>query len=114
MAPTIIASNGQPVADMVYESKYKFDVHPSYRSRNMWIHKDICRFHGDETRVAETQNITPLCVDDRVEIAVNLFNAKGMVDIPSPTSFAVVCSFMYFQNSQRWFPQHLSEGIVLG
>jgi hypothetical protein len=83
MAPTIIASNGQPVADMVYESKYKFDVHPSYRSRNMWIHKDICRFHGDETRVAATQNITPLCVDDRVEIAVNLFNAKGMVDIPN-------------------------------
>ena len=68
---------------MVYESKYKFDVHPSYRSRNMWIHKDICRFHGDETRVAATQNITPLCVDDRVEIAVNLFNAKGMVDIPN-------------------------------
>ena len=68
---------------MVYESKYKFDVHPSYRSRNMWIHKDICRFHGDETRVAETQNITPLCVDDRVEIAVNLFNGKGMVDIPN-------------------------------
>ena len=41
------------------------------------------RFHGDETRVAATQNITPLCVDDRVEIAVNLFNAKGMVDIPN-------------------------------
>jgi hypothetical protein len=64
-----------------YECRYKFDVHPPYRSRSMWIHKDICRFHGDETRVAATQNITPVCVNDRVEIAVNLSNAKGMVDI---------------------------------
>jgi hypothetical protein len=64
-----------------HECRYKFDVHPPYRSRSMWIHKDICRFHGDETRVAATQNITPVCVNDRVEIAVNLFNAKGMVDI---------------------------------
>ncbi|CAJ1359424.1 unnamed protein product [Effrenium voratum] len=42
---------------------------------------DICRFHGDETRVAATQNITPVCVNDRIEIAVNLFNAMGLVDV---------------------------------
>lgn len=66
-----------------YECMFKFDVHPSWRGRTFWMHKDICRFHGDETRVAATQNITPVCVNDRIEIAVNLFNAKGMVDIKS-------------------------------
>eukprot|EP00971_Amphidinium_carterae_P129573 2566224-Amphidinium_carterae.1 len=30
--------------------------------------EDICRFHGDETRVAATQNITPVCVNDRIEV----------------------------------------------
>jgi len=66
-----------------YECMFKFDVHPSWRGRTFWMHKDICRFHGDETRVAATQNITPVCVNDRIEIAVNLFNAKGMVDLAS-------------------------------
>jgi len=51
------------------------------KPRSFWIHKDICRFHGDETRVAATQNVTPVCVNDRIEIAVNLFNAMGLVDV---------------------------------
>jgi hypothetical protein len=60
---------------------FKFDTYHKGTSRNFWIHKDICRFHGDETRVAATQNITPVCVNDRIEIAVNLFNAMGLVDV---------------------------------
>lgn len=60
---------------------FKFDTYPKGRSRSFWIHKDICRFHGDETRVAATQNITPVCVNDRIEIAVNLYNALGLVDV---------------------------------
>merc|ERR1739848_127498 len=60
--------------------------------RTFWMHKDICRFHGDETRVAATQNITPVCVNDRIEIAVNLFNAKGMVDISSIQWLPIVSS----------------------
>jgi len=64
-----------------YECSFKFDTYNKGRSRSFWIHKDICRFHGDETRVAATQNITPVCVNDRIEIAVNLFNAMGLVDV---------------------------------
>jgi hypothetical protein len=64
-----------------YECAFKFDTFGKGRARSFWIHKDICRFHGDETRVAATQNITPVCVNDRIEIAVNLFNAMGLVDV---------------------------------
>jgi len=60
---------------------FKFDTYHKGKARSFWIHKDICRFHGDETRVAATQNITPVCVNDRIEIAVNLFNAMGLVDV---------------------------------
>lgn len=63
-----------------YECSFKFDTFSKGSPRSFWIHKDICRFHGDETRVAATQNITPVCVGDRIEIAVNLFNAMGLVD----------------------------------
>jgi len=64
-----------------FECSFKFDTYSTGRPRSFWIHKDICRFHGDETRVAATQNITPVCVHDRIEIAVNLFNAMGLVDV---------------------------------
>ena len=64
-----------------FECSFKFDTFSKGTSRSFWIHKDICRFHGDETRVAATQNITPVCVNDRIEIAVNLFNAMGLVDV---------------------------------
>lgn len=67
--------------DDKYECSFKFDAYERGSTRSFWIHKDICRFHGDETRVAATQNITSVCVDDRVEIAVNLFNAMGLVDV---------------------------------
>lgn len=64
-----------------YHCSFKFDTYHKGTPRSFWIHKDICRFHGDETRVAATQNITPVCVNDRIEIAVNLFNAMGLVDV---------------------------------
>lgn len=73
-------SNNQN-SSLQYECSFKFDTFPMGRSRTFWIHKDICRFHGDETRVAATQNVTPVCVNDRIEIAVNLFNAMGLVDV---------------------------------
>lgn len=64
-----------------YECSFKFDTLAKGSARTFWIHKDICRFHGDETRVAAIQNITPVCVNDRIEIAVNLFNAMGLIDV---------------------------------
>jgi len=64
-----------------YECSFKFDTYGKGRSRTLWIHKDICRFHGDETRVAATQNITPVCVDDRIEIPINVYSAMGLIDL---------------------------------
>jgi len=64
-----------------YECSFKFDTYMKGKPRSFWIHKDICRFHGDETRVAATQNVTPVCVNDRIEIAINLFNTMGLVDV---------------------------------
>mmetsp|Transcript_46878 Transcript_46878/g.111590 ORF Transcript_46878/g.111590 Transcript_46878/m.111590 type:complete len:382 (+) Transcript_46878:155-1300(+) len=75
-----LSNSSKPEEDM-YECSFKFDTYPRGWQRSSWIHKDICRFHGDETRVAATQNITPVCVNDRIEIAVNLFNAMGLVDV---------------------------------
>eukprot|EP00397_Hematodinium_sp_SG-2012_P012352 GEMP01012520.1.p1 GENE.GEMP01012520.1~~GEMP01012520.1.p1 ORF type:complete len:367 (-),score=70.43 GEMP01012520.1:1569-2669(-) len=66
-----------------FQFAFQFDVFGRSSARSFWIHKDICRFHGDETRVAATQNVTPVRVDDRIEIAVNLFNALGFVDVKS-------------------------------
>lgn len=66
-----------------YQCAFQFDIFSRSKNRSFWIHKDICRFHGDDTRVAATQNVTPVRVADRIEIAVNLFNALGRVDIKS-------------------------------
>jgi len=75
-SPAVSSSQDEPE-----KCAFKFDTYQRGSRRNLWIHKDICRFHGDETRVAATQNITPVCVHDRIEIAVNLYNAMGLVDV---------------------------------
>jgi hypothetical protein len=77
-APSAI---GDETKEKEVKCSFKFDTYNKGKARSFWIHKDICRFHGDETRVAATQNITPVCVNDRIEIAVNLFNAMGLVDV---------------------------------
>lgn len=74
-------SNSEDGREGEVKCSFKFDTYHKGEARSFWIHKDICRFHGDETRVAATQNITPVCVNDRIEIAVNLFNAMGLVDV---------------------------------
>jgi len=66
-----------------YQCAFQFDIFNRSKPRSFWIHKDICRFHGDETRVAATQNVTPVRVSDRIEIAVNVFNALGRVEVSS-------------------------------
>lgn len=75
------ANHGEDGNNNEVKCAFKFDTYHKGKARSFWIHKDICRFHGDETRVAATQNITPVCVNDRIEIAVNLFNAMGLVDV---------------------------------
>ncbi|CAD7976724.1 unnamed protein product [Amoebophrya sp. A25] len=93
---SVCASPKRP-ADLlkeVYTCGFQFDVFQG--SRTIWIHKDICRHHGDETRVAAMQNVTPVRVGDRIEIAVNLYNAFGKTAVSSvqwlPPRFAVAPS----------------------
>eukprot|EP00916_Digyalum_oweni_P011173 GHVL01018548.1.p1 GENE.GHVL01018548.1~~GHVL01018548.1.p1 ORF type:complete len:356 (-),score=63.69 GHVL01018548.1:132-1139(-) len=64
-----------------YETIYKFDLQRKGSQRRFWLHHDMCRFHGDETRVVSSSTVPPLCADDRIEIAVNIFNMQGLVDI---------------------------------
>ncbi|CEM03254.1 unnamed protein product [Vitrella brassicaformis CCMP3155] len=64
-----------------FEYRYKFQTLPAGRSRQLWVHRDMCRFHGDETRVATVQNVATVCVGDRVEIAVPLYSPRGCVDM---------------------------------
>lgn len=43
----------------------------------------MCRFHGDELMVARLANVPTVCVDDRLEVPINLANAFGMTDLSS-------------------------------
>lgn len=49
-------------------------------SRTVWIRKDTPRFHGDEIHVVGGPNTPLVCVDDRIEISINLSNGLGVVD----------------------------------
>ncbi|KAF8820366.1 hypothetical protein IE077_003256 [Cardiosporidium cionae] len=66
-----------------YDVLYTFDTYPKNTSRSIWVHKDLRRFHGDETQVASTSSVQITCTDDRVEVAVNLCNAFGICDVSS-------------------------------
>lgn len=90
-----------------YECSFRFDALSRGESRTVWIHKDICRFHGDETRVAASQNITPVCANDLVEIAINVFNPVGLIDVDE------VCwnspDFRYLQRRECPIEQELFD-----
>ncbi|CDJ65356.1 hypothetical protein ENH_00004230 [Eimeria necatrix] len=50
-------------------------------SRRMWLHRDLCRFHGDETGQAVLTHLGPVCVGDLVEVPVALSNGIGVADV---------------------------------
>jgi len=68
--------------DEIYKAKYKFD---SVKRNNkvVWVYKNDCFFNGAQGQSAATQGITPICVGDNIEFAVNYFNIRGLVDINS-------------------------------
>lgn len=79
-------------APQSYECSFRFDAYPQSHSRTLWIHKDICRFHGDEIMVAFLPTIPSLCAGDVVEVAINICNGFGVVDVENllwtPLKFA--------------------------
>ncbi|CDI74589.1 oxidoreductase, putative [Eimeria praecox] len=56
-------------------------VAPAGSKRRLWLHRDMCRFHGDETGQAELSHLGPVCVGDFVEVPVVLSNGIGTADV---------------------------------
>eukprot|EP00922_Rhytidocystis_sp_ex-Travisia-forbesii_P064253 GHVS01095511.1.p1 GENE.GHVS01095511.1~~GHVS01095511.1.p1 ORF type:complete len:516 (-),score=55.21 GHVS01095511.1:528-2075(-) len=90
VSPLNSSYEGGRGAPREYQVNYQFNTFTKGTSRELWLHKDICRFHGDETKVAAMPSVGIVCVDDRIEVAVNLLNAFGLVQL----------------DSIRWLPSH--------
>ncbi|KAL8440338.1 hypothetical protein Efla_000226 [Eimeria flavescens] len=58
-------------------------VAPAGSRRRLWLHRDLCRFHGDETGQAVLTHLGPVCVGDFVEVPIVLLNGIGLADLPS-------------------------------
>eukprot|EP00922_Rhytidocystis_sp_ex-Travisia-forbesii_P064259 GHVS01095518.1.p1 GENE.GHVS01095518.1~~GHVS01095518.1.p1 ORF type:complete len:311 (-),score=23.91 GHVS01095518.1:559-1491(-) len=83
VSPLNSSYEGGRGAPRAYQVNYQFNTFKKGTSRELWLHKDICRFHGDETKVAAMPSVGMVCVDDRIEVAVNLLNAFGLVRLDS-------------------------------
>lgn len=68
-----------------YQAQFRFETLKKGSRRVVWVHRDMCRFHGDELMVASLANVPTVNVDDRLEIPVNISNAFGLVDLNSIT-----------------------------
>lgn len=64
---------------LTFTCSYAFAVSPANGSRTLWIHRDMCRFHGDETGVAVMGSIARVCAGDFVEVAVSIYSGGGRV-----------------------------------
>ncbi|OII77677.1 hypothetical protein cand_014930 [Cryptosporidium andersoni] len=96
-----------------YLSIYKFETFYTGTRRKQWAHKDISRCHSEEVCVAQTTMIPSVNVGDRIEIAVNLSNSFGVVNIKSiefqPISFETIKSENceaedLYPNTSDWNP----------
>ncbi|PFH34091.1 hypothetical protein BESB_072430 [Besnoitia besnoiti] len=79
----ILSPNGQPCpansSSRSFTVSYAFATSPANSSRTLWIHRDMCRFHGDETGVAAMGSVARVCVGDFLEVAVSVFSGGGRV-----------------------------------
>lgn len=64
-------------------------VAPAASKRRLWLHRDMCRFHGDETGQAVSSHLGPVCVGDFVEVPVVLSNGIGASDVSSIQWFPI-------------------------
>lgn len=56
-------------------------VAPAGSKRRLWLHRDLCRFHGDETGQAVLTPLGPVRVEDLVEVPVVLSNGIGLANL---------------------------------
>lgn len=69
--------------DIQFISCFKFETNKIGTKRIQWAHKDMSRCHCEEVAVAQTTTKSNVNVGDRVEIAINLSNSFGIVDVES-------------------------------
>ncbi|KAJ1610248.1 hypothetical protein OJ253_1292 [Cryptosporidium canis] len=80
--------------DVQFVSCFKFETNKMGSKMTQWAHKDMSRCHCEEVAVAQTTTKSNVNVGDRVEIAINLSNSFGIVDVKSinflPLCFEVI------------------------
>ncbi|XP_026193228.1 uncharacterized protein LOC34623623 [Cyclospora cayetanensis] len=70
-------------------------IAPAGSKRRVWLHRDMCRFHGDETGQAALAPLGPVCVGDFIELPVVLANGIGIADL----------------HTIRWLPMHVAPRL---
>lgn len=59
-------------------ARFRFDCFRKGEARWQWVHKEEREFHGDECDVRSyCMPVTPIAVDDFVEIAVPMMSLMG-------------------------------------
>ncbi|KAK9172961.1 hypothetical protein CmeUKMEL1_02240 [Cryptosporidium meleagridis] len=71
------------ISNTPFISCYKFVANKTGTKRIQWAHKDLSRCHCEEVSVAQTTTTSNVNVGDRIEIAINLSNSFGIVDVES-------------------------------
>lgn len=85
-----------------YQAQFRFETIRTGSKRQIWIQRDMCRFHGDELMVASMSNVPTICVGDLIEIPVNIANAFGLVDVNTISWFPLE----FISDPYRQFGQH--------
>lgn len=67
----------------VYENVFGFTCKRKNTKREIWIQKDITRFHGDELLVSRLPSIGIVCVEDLIEFPIVIANAFGFLNLNS-------------------------------
>eukprot|EP00826_Nyctotherus_ovalis_P064161 TRINITY_DN9406_c0_g4_i2.p1 TRINITY_DN9406_c0_g4~~TRINITY_DN9406_c0_g4_i2.p1 ORF type:complete len:500 (+),score=126.68 TRINITY_DN9406_c0_g4_i2:77-1576(+) len=70
----------------IYRTQYKIDC-IAKRNKTYWIHQ--AENAAAKSKCAYTMNIVPICTGDVVEIAINYYTARGLID-PSSISWQAI------------------------
>ncbi|OMJ95062.1 hypothetical protein SteCoe_1599 [Stentor coeruleus] len=63
-----------------YYQRAEFKLDCASQSKNIiWVHRDECKFHGEDNKRAFTQQIPLVNIKTNIEIAVNWYNLSGNV-----------------------------------
>jgi hypothetical protein len=58
-------------------TRFRFDCYNSGTSRWQWIHKEEEEFHGVSDARSYSIPVTPICVNDFVEVSITLMSLMG-------------------------------------